>query len=273
VSMNPRKEIELEIKDLRFSYDQNPTLHGIDLRVSKGEITGLVGPNGSGKTTLLGCIAGSLKTYGGEIILAGRKLSTFSTEELARRVAMVEQETRVGFDFTVWQVVEMGRFPYRGRFQRGDNRDEEAVERALEITGVGKFSSRPVSKLSGGERQRVFLALALAQEPELLLMDEPTANLDLNYQVKIMDTVSSLVKEGLTTLVALHDLNLTASYAEKVALLEGGELIKAGPPAEVFQRERLERTFGVNVGVEENPFDGSVQVYPLGRRRVKETAG
>jgi iron complex transport system ATP-binding protein len=254
--------MKVKVDGLRFSYNGKSVLKDLDLPVREGEFLGLVGPNGSGKTTLLKNIGGVLEPDNGTVYLDGEEIPRIPIKEIATKVAALQQETTVGFDFTVREVVEMGRFPHLDRFERHSDGDLRAVERAIDVTDLRDFTDRYVNQLSGGEKQRVFLALALAQEPDLLLLDEPTASLDINYQIKIMETVKSLQSEGLTVVAAIHDLNLAAQYADRVALLCDGSVKILGEPPEVLTRENIAEVFGVEVEVENSEAKGTIHIFP-----------
>lgn len=252
--------MRISVKDLGFAYDGRPILEGIYLEVEEGEILALVGPNGSGKTTLLRNIAGVLKPRSGVVYLDFKELREFTPRELARRLGALEQERQVGFNFTVQELVELGRLPHLGRLERLRPRDREAVRRALALTHVAEFAARPIGELSGGERQRVFLAIALAQEPEVLLLDEPTAHLDINYQIELLEIVRQRAGEGLTVVMALHDLNLAAYYADRVALLHRGRVAALGEPEEVLTAQNIKEAFGAEVAVGRNPLTGGLYI-------------
>ncbi|MFP4136243.1 MAG: heme ABC transporter ATP-binding protein [Candidatus Acetothermia bacterium] len=254
--------MKVDINELSFAYNGKDVLKDLDLSIKEGEFLGVVGPNGSGKTTLLKNLGGVLDPDDGLVYLDGEDLSALPIKEVATKVAALQQETRVGFDFSVREVVEMGRFPHLDRFERHTDVDTRAVERAIEVTDLDEFCDRPVNQLSGGEKQRVFLALALAQEPDLLLLDEPTASLDINYQVKIMETVKELSAEGLTVVAAIHDLNLAAQYADRLALLSEGKIEIIGRPREVLTQENIANAFDVEVEVEDSDLKGSIHVFP-----------
>ncbi|MBS3787186.1 heme ABC transporter ATP-binding protein [Candidatus Bipolaricaulota bacterium] len=254
--------MKVKVEGLGFSYNGKRVLEDLDLPVCEGEFLGVVGPNGSGKTTLLKNIGGVLEPDEGMVYLDEKEIHRIPIKEIATKVAALQQETTVGFDFTVREVVEMGRFPHLDRFERHSDGDLRAVERAIEVTDLEDFTDRYVNKLSGGEKQRVFLALALAQEPDLLLLDEPTASLDINYQIKIMETVRSLQSEGLTVIAAIHDLNLAAQYTDRVALLNNGKVEVIGKPRKVLTKENIARVFGVEVEVENSEVKGCIHVFP-----------
>lgn len=258
----------LEVRNLFFSYGEQKVLKSINFSVEEGEFFSLVGPNGCGKTTLLKNVTGLLKPDRGKVRVGGKSLEDLRHRELARRVAMVHQENSVGFDFLVSDLVEMGRFPHLGRFEGFEEVDREALNEAVERTDIGSLRNRSIRELSGGEKQRVFLALALAQQPDLLVLDEPTSNLDISYQVKIMDTVRRLVDEGLTAVEALHDLNLAANYSDRLGLLSDGGFASCGRPAEVLIEEDLERVYNVEVNVSENG-SNRLHIYPEGERKIE----
>ena len=263
--------MRLAAEALEVDYDGVPALKGVSLSVRAGELLALVGPNGSGKTTLLKALAGVRRPKRGVVYLDCRELAALPPREVARRVAALEQAPTVGFDFTVRELVEWGRHPHRPRLGPWTARDERAVQDALQRLGLEGLESRPISGLSGGERRRVFLAMALAQEPEVLLLDEPTAHLDLKHQLEVFERVRRLVEEnGLAVVAALHDLNWALRYADRVAVLERGRLVACGPPLDVLQPELVRRVWGVRVQIvstEDGPW-----LCPLPLRRSRPRA-
>jgi len=252
--------MEITVDGLKFSYNGSPLLDGIDLSVPKGEVLAIVGPNGSGKTTLLKNISGILSPQAGTIYLDMTRLPELSITELARHLAVVEQEREIGFDFTVREVVALGRIPHRGRFARETRTDKEWIGRAMELTNVAPFTERSIRELSGGEKQRVFLAMALAQNPRVLLLDEPTTYLDINHQLQIMEIVRQQATAGLTVLMAIHDLNLAAQYADRVAILHEGQVLAVGRPADVLTETNIKQAFQTDVVVGKNPVTNSIYI-------------
>jgi cobalamin transport system ATP-binding protein len=225
-------------------------LRGVDLRLEQGELVALLGTNGSGKTTLLRILAGTLRAERGSLELFGRPLAEFSRAGLARRVAVLPQSLELPRGFRSGELVEMGRAPHAQRRFGSIRTDEEAVERALVDADALELAHRYVEELSGGERQRVLVAMALAQEPDLLLLDEPTLHLDLAHQVALLNAIDRLrVRRGLAVLAVLHDLNLAAAFAPRAALLSAGVVVADGPPASVLTADRVHDTFGVAVDV------------------------
>jgi iron complex transport system ATP-binding protein len=220
-------------------------LERIDLRIGPGELLAIVGPNGSGKSTLLRALAGIWPISAGSILLDRRPIGSLSRREIARRIALLPQDGRLDFAFTVEEVVAMGRYPHRGRFQREGRADRAAIETALERCDVSALRDRFVNTLSGGERQRVLIARSLAVEPDFVLLDEPTASLDVEHAMGILDLCRKLVSAGRSVALATHDLNAVARYASRVALIESGRIEHCGERERVLLPETLERVFGV----------------------------
>jgi iron complex transport system ATP-binding protein len=253
----------VDVTDLTVSYGETTVLESVALSVDRGELVGLVGPNGAGKTTLLRTINAVLDPDRGGVTVTGENVHALSAREASRRVATVPQETTVAFDFPVETVVEMGRTPYHGRFSRDDDA-EAAVERALERTDTAQFRERSITSLSGGERQRVVLARALAQETPALLLDEPTASLDINHQLRTLELVRDLVEiEETAALAAIHDLDLAARFCDRLAVLSDGRLLAVGDPETVLESGPLERAFGTETAVVANPITGTPTVTPI----------
>ena len=243
----------VEISGLRVSYEtdateRRPVLRGLDLVVGQGELVALLGPNGSGKTTLLRAIAGTLPRDAGRVSIFGRELGTWSRVALARRVAVLPQSLVLPDGFRVAELVEMGRAPHAARWFGSSVEDAEAVERALGDADALDLAERYADELSGGERQRVLVAMALAQQPELLLLDEPTLHLDVAHQASLLATVARLrARRNLTVIAVLHDLNLAAAHAPRVAVLGAGRVVADGEPASILGAELVRDIFGVAV--------------------------
>jgi len=252
----------LTAQDLSFAYDDWPVLDGVSLAVEGGEFVGLIGPNGSGKTTLLRVLLGLLPTSG-EVKLCGELLKSLDRREIAMRATMAPQDTRVDFAFTAREIVAMGRTPYLGRFTPERSIDQEAIARAMGQTGISEFAGRLVTELSGGERQRVHLARALAQETRIILLDEPTANLDLTHQFEALRLVREFTRTGGGVLAAIHDLSLAARFCDRLLLLSEGKIVAAGRPAEVITESNLARHFALRARVRSDDETGSLIIYPL----------
>jgi iron complex transport system ATP-binding protein len=252
----------LKIQNLSVSYNQRQVLHGVDLSVQSGEILALIGPNGAGKSTLIRAASGVIPSQG-RVRTNGDEFHALTPIQRARYVAVVPQAISLPPAFTVWETVLMGRTPHLGFLGQTSRADEELARRALERVHALELSERRVGELSGGESQRVLLARALCQSTPILLLDEPTAHLDLQYQVSLLELVRKLVREdNLAVLVALHDLNLAARYADRVALMVGGRLQSVGSPREVLTPERISSAYCLPVNVVEHPFAGGPLVLP-----------
>lgn len=248
--------MKVRVCGLHVGYDRRNVLEGVDLELNAGEILGIVGPNGAGKTTLLRAMAGALRPNLGAVYLDGKELGELKPREIARRIGMVAQVPSVSLDFRVRELVELGRLPHLRPPDRLGPADKNAVRKALRLTGLEELADRPISSLSGGERQRAFLAMALAQEPRILLLDEPTAHLDVRYRLEFLILVRRLVQEGLAVAMALHDLNLAAQFSDRLLLLSQGRILAQGRPEEVLIPELLEKAFGVKALVLVHPVTG-----------------
>ena len=262
--MSSEKTIVLSCEQVSFSYGVAEVLSSISFSVSAGEIFGLLGPNGSGKSTLVRLMSGVRSPQTGRVTYASRDLRTYSREELARAIAVVPQETTIELPFSVLEVVLMGRSPYLGKFGFEGAHDLAVAQRAMEQTEVHGLATREVHALSGGERQRVILARALAQEPRVLLLDEPTAFLDIKHQVAVYDLIRQLSREqGLAVVAILHDLNLAALYCDRLALLKAGRVFCQGTPDQVLTYANVKAVYETEVYIDLNDITGKVQILPL----------
>src|SRR5262245_45909724 len=251
----------LELREINFSYRHRQVLFGITLEVRAGEVMALLGPNGSGKSTLLAVANGALKPQSGEVLFEGQAVADFSRREAARRMALVAQSGEVGFPLTWLEYVLSGRFAFGGALGFDSPRDLEVAVRALSDTDAIQFASRKFNELSSGERQRVVLSRALAQEPRLLLLDEPTANADIAHQISLLHFVRNLTRDfDLGALVVTHEINLAAEFADRVALLKGGRLLAAGRPPDVTTPESLGDLFGTPPLVDRHPRSGKPRI-------------
>ncbi|MBI3910083.1 MAG: ABC transporter ATP-binding protein [Armatimonadetes bacterium] len=247
----------LTLETVRFSYGAKPVLEGLDLHVPAGGMVALLGPNGSGKSTLLNLVTGVLRPRAGRVRIDSVDLAAIPPRVRARRIAMVPQMLSVPFAFTVREWVSLGRTPYLSPLGGERAEDKEAVARAMQQAQVEDLAERLVGEISGGERQRAALALALAQQPALLLLDEATAHLDVHHQMALLALVRHLNREeGLTVLAAIHDLNLAALWFDRLLLLHDRHLVADGPSAEVLRPELLESVFRSRVSVLQHPTEG-----------------
>jgi iron complex transport system ATP-binding protein len=251
--MTVTTEVLVAAEDLVLGYPlpgggRREVLRAVNLSLTRGELVALLGTNGSGKTTLLRAFAGTLTPDAGAIRFAGRSLREWRRNELARRVAVLPQQLELPLGFRVSELVAMGRAPHARRLFASTADDDRAIARALIDADATDLADRPAEELSGGERQRLLVAMALAQEPDLLLLDEPTLHLDLAHQVSLLTAIRRLRDQrGLTVIAVLHDLNLAAAFAPRVAVLDGGRVVADGSPGEVLSPDLVRRVFGVGV--------------------------
>ncbi len=254
----------VKIKSLSFGYGKEAVLKKIDISLDAGEIVGIIGPNGSGKSTLVRLVSGLLKPWSGEITVNDRPVLSYARNELARLVATVSQEPEREFPFTVREIVAMGRTPYTGRFAIEGKRDKEVIDAVMEAADIGSLAERFPHQLSGGERQRMMIARALAQEAEILLMDEPTTHLDINHQLEVNRLVLKMQSErNLSVLYVTHDLNIAAECCSRLVLLKEGELFAEGDPADVLTSDNIRAVYGCQSLVDQNPVTSRPRVTPL----------
>ncbi len=267
--MQKTSEQIILVQNIDFAYDGRAVLSDVSFSAGEGDFIGVVGPNGSGKTTLIKLLSRVLKPRSGKIEIAGEDISRIPNRRLARIAAVVPQETNVLFAYTVAEIVLMGRYPYLGAlsFERGE--DVAVAQEAMETTDVAQFADRLISQVSGGEKQRVVIARALAQEPRIMLLDEPTAFLDLKHQVEIYSVLQKLNREKRMTILAVsHSLNLAAQFCRRIIMLDKGRIAADGTPSEVLTGENIERVFEVKVRITRDESTGAPQVTPDAGRKV-----
>lgn len=256
------------MRDVEFGYTSVPILKDVCIELAESEVLGVVGPNGAGKSTLIRCIDRILKPQRGSILLDGRDINEMRLMELAKRMGYVPQSTSQIFPATVFDTVLMGRRPHLG--WRSSEKDEEKVLDVLQMLNIENLAMRDINELSGGQQQKVFIARALVQEPDVLLLDEPTSNLDIRHQLEVMEIITSIVREKkISAIMAIHDLNLASRYADRIVMLNGGTIIDAGNPSSVLTPENIKQVYGVEAVVRnesERPF-----IVPI--RPVKSNGG
>ena len=258
----------IEARGVSFTYPrgERTILRDVSLLLQPGAIVGLLGPNGCGKTTLLRLLSGMLKAQSGDVLIDGRPVAALTRRDIARRIAVVPQETHATFEFTVIDVVLMGRYPHLGPFELEGPADLDIARQALEATGTRHLESRPFASLSGGEKQRVVIAGALAQTADVMLLDEPTASLDLAYQLEVAALLRNLNRtRGTTMVVCTHDLNMAASLCDEVVLLRDGAVLAHGPTADTITVDSIAATFGVAADVHFHAAAGHLAVVPIAR--------
>ncbi len=262
----------LRAEAVRLGYDGRTVVDGLTLDLPAGKVTAIVGPNASGKSTLLKGLARLLPLEAGRVLLAGNDVSTLPRRELARLLGVLPQSSIAPDGVRVAELVSRGRFPHQGWFGRHSSTDDAVVAHALEATGTASLADRPVAELSGGQRQRVWVAMVLAQETDIVLLDEPTTFLDVAHQVDLLDLLTSLNEErGTTVVMVLHELNLAARYADHLVVMRDGGVVAEGPPSQVLTAEAVRDAFGLEARVVPDPVSGTPLVVPVGRTRAAQS--
>jgi iron complex transport system ATP-binding protein len=261
--------MELKVRNLSFSYDSVEVLRDISFGLKQGETLGIVGPNGSGKTTLLRCINKVLKSKEGVVFLDDVNLALIRQKEIAQKIGVVPQNSTHRFPFTVFDIVLMGRFPHKRRFDKEEEEDFDIVDRCLSLSGISHLASRLITEVSGGEHQRVIIARALAQKPQVLLLDEPTLHLDINHQIELLELLKALAKnENLIIIIVSHDLNLAARYSDRILILKGGKIYQAGLPEEVITYQCIKEVYGIEVEIIRSQITNSLNIIPVSKAGV-----
>jgi iron complex transport system ATP-binding protein len=259
----------IEIKNLRHAYGNQRIFDNLSFCIQKGDFFIIIGPNGSGKTTLMKIISGITKLQQGEVTLLDQSLQRYTQRNLAKKIAYVPQMLPPDFPFTVAQLVLMGRSPHQGLLGVEQEKDFEIAIKAMTFTGVEQLFQRKFSQLSGGEQQRVFIARAICQDPQIILLDEPTASLDLAHQIRIMDLMERLkIEKAITVVMVSHDVNLAAMYADRLLLLKAGRIVSLGRPKEVLTYETLEEAYGCTILVDQSPIGEYQRINLVPRRNM-----
>ncbi|RAZ34323.1 MULTISPECIES: ABC transporter ATP-binding protein [Microbacterium] len=263
----------LAAESVTLAYDGADIVRDLSVRIEPGSFTVIIGPNACGKSTLLRGLSRLLAPRAGSIVLDGRAITEMSAKEVARRLGLLPQSAIAPEGITVRELVGRGRYPYQTVFRQWSAADDAAVDEALAATGTTQLASRPVEALSGGQRQRVWVAMVLAQQTDLLLLDEPTTFLDVAHQVELMELFAELNERGRTIVAVLHDLNHAARYASRIVAMRDGRILAEGPPAEVITSQRVEEVFGLANVVVDDPVTGGPLVVPLRARRSGAVTG
>ena len=269
--MNPH---QLSARQLSAGYGDRAIIQGLDLDILPGKITVIVGPNACGKSTLLRTMSRLLRPQGGQVLLDGKSVHSTPPRALARTLGLLPQSPVAPEGITVSDLVSRGRHPHHGMLSRWTTRDDEAVAEALQATQTLDLAERPVDELSGGQRQRVWIAMALAQQTDLLLLDEPTTFLDITHQVEVLDLLCDLnAARGTTIVMVLHDLNLAARYADRLIVMAAGRIEAAGTAEEALTQDNLHRVFGLDSRIITDPTSGRPIMLPIGRHRMAGGTG
>lgn len=258
----------IDINNLSLTYDSKTIIvHELNLEMNAGTITALVGPNGCGKSTLLRGISRLLKPVSGSVLLDGQSVHAMKAKDLARKLGILPQSPSAPEGLTVHELVAQGRYPHQSWLQQWSREDEKVVQAALQTTNLSMFADRPVDTLSGGQRQRAWIAMALAQQTDVLLLDEPTTYLDMAYQIDVLDLLDELNEQGRTIVMVLHDLNQAARYADTIVAMRGGQIVAKGTPADVVTPQNILQVYGLQAKVVVDPITATPMCIPIGRRR------
>ncbi|MCF8111320.1 MAG: ABC transporter ATP-binding protein [Desulfobacteraceae bacterium] len=261
----------ISARQISAGYGQEPVLKEISFSVNTGECFIVIGPNGSGKTTLMKILAGLHRADKGSVLIDGRAIGSYGRRELARKMAFVPQQVPMDFPFRVRDVVLFGRSPHLGTFGIESGRDADLAARAMEFTEIDHLAQRRIDQLSGGERQRVFIARAICQEPEVMLLDEPTAALDIAHQLRVMDLMEKMkFEKSITVVMVSHDVNLAAMYADTLLLINRGRMVQSGAPEAVLTYKTLEEAYGCPLLVDQSPLGSVPRVTPVPGRYIRE---
>lgn len=262
--MDRKGSIPILVKNLCWSYGEKEVFRDISMNIERNSFYSIIGPNGSGKSTLLKNILKILKPKNGTVYIEDTDLTRLKSREIAKRMSSVPQNTHLDFEFSVLDVVLMGRSPYLRRFQSESMKDVEISKKAMLATNTWELKEKSINEISGGERQRVIVARALAQEADIMLLDEPVSQLDIHHQLELMDTLRTLVdKSGLTVIAVLHDLNLAAQYSDQIILLNEGRIISQGTPEQVLTEVNIETAYNMKVHIMSNPVTGKPHIIPI----------
>lgn len=258
------KNLLIKTENLNWKYSDINILKNINLEFYKHKFYGLIGPNGSGKTTLIKNLTRSLNTPYNSIFFKNKELNNYSTKELSQLISYVPQSTDIEFEFSVMDIVMMGRSPHLRRFQTENKNDINIVEEAMKITNITHLKSKNISQVSGGERQRVIIARALAQQTELIILDEPVSQLDIQHQVEILDILKLLVsKKNITVILSLHDLNIASEYCDELILMKNGEVFEVGDVESIITTNNIDKVYGLSTLIIKNPLSQKPHVIPI----------
>ena len=254
----------LELKNISFAYGNKDVLRDISLDINEGDFISIIGPNGSGKSTLIKIMNNIYQPKRGKVILREKAIEQYRTKDIAKEISLVPQEVDINYDFTVEDIVAMGRYPHLKALEAESDKDYKIIEEAMILTNVYDLRDRKVTEISGGEKQRTMIAKAIAQDSNIILLDEPTSSLDMNHQIEIMDFLTKLNKEKkLTVITVLHDINLASRYSNKLILIKDGRVIDRGSPAEVVTEENMRDAYNLEAAIDLNRYTNKTYLVPL----------
>lgn len=252
------------IDKIKVGYDEKIIINNLSLNIEKNEIVSILGPNGSGKSTLLKSLSRIIKIKEGDIYLSGSNIKKLKDKEISRKISLLSQHNSSPRDLKVKELVYYGRIPHKKFMENRNKEDEEIVEWAIKNTGLEKFKDRYVANLSGGERQRVWLAMSLAQKPDILLLDEPTTYLDISHQLELMELVKDINKKfDMTVVMVLHDINQASKYSDRLIVMKEGDIVADGSPKEVINEEILKEVYNIKCDIDMDPISGKPRIHPI----------
>ena len=263
----------LKTQQLELGYEKESVIQGLDIAIPKGQITALIGPNGCGKSTLLRGLARLLRPRGGSVHLDGKAIQSLSTKAIAKRLGVLPQGPVAPEGLSVRELVAQGRYPHQSFFQQWSDKDERSTTEAMRITKVLEFADRPLEFLSGGQRQRAWIAMTLAQETEIFLLDEPTTFLDLAHQIDVLDLLVDMNERGATVVAVLHDLNQAARYADYLVVIKEGSVYAEGAPKDVLTSSTVRNVFGIENRIITDPVSGTPLCIPIGKHKRRKGLG
>lgn len=271
---NPVQRHTLAAEQLSLGYGERRVVSDLSVEIPTGRVTVIIGANGSGKSTLLRGLARLLAPSEGSVLLDGKSISSIPSKDVAKVMGLLPQGPIAPEGITVADLVGRGRYPHQGWFRRWSAEDDRAVGEALAATGTADLAGRPLEEMSGGQRQRVWIAMALAQETDLLLLDEPTTYLDLTHQIEVLDLLTDLNRRrGTTIVIVMHDLNLACRYADHLIALRDGRITRQGRPSEVITADVMREVFGLSASIVQDPISGTPTIIPIGRHHCRPSAG
>ncbi|WP_195939273.1 ABC transporter ATP-binding protein [Romboutsia sp. 1001713B170131_170501_G6] len=254
----------ISASNLKVGYEDKVIIKNLNLEINKGEVVSIIGPNGCGKSTLLKSLSRMIKPLSGEVFLEGKKIKDLKGKLIAQKVCLLSQHNNAPMDLTVEELVYFGRIPHKKWFETKTNNDKEIVDWAIENTGLSKYKNTPIGALSGGERQRAYIAQALCQKPDILLLDEPTTYLDISYQLELMELVREInEKFKITIVMVLHELNQASKYSDRLIIMKDGQIISDGRPNDVVNKDVIKKVYKIECDIDNDPQSNKPRIHPI----------
>lgn len=254
----------ISASNLKVGYEDKVIIENLNLEINKGEVVSIIGPNGCGKSTLLKSLSRMIKPLSGEVFLEGKKIKDLKGKLIAQKVCLLSQHNNAPMDLTVEELVYFGRIPHKKWFETKTNNDKEIVDWAIENTGLSKYKNTPIGALSGGERQRAYIAQALCQKPDILLLDEPTTYLDISYQLELMELVREInEKFKITIVMVLHELNQASKYSDRLIIMKDGQIISDGRPNDVVNKDVIKKVYKIECDIDNDPQSNKPRIHPI----------